>query len=68
MAAQDSLAAFDDNWGNHQIDDAHNCQWRVAKRPVGNVTPEDFAWTVSDIPEPEDGEVLLKPFILGSRR
>lgn len=48
-----------------QIDDGANYQWRVANRPVGNVAPTDFEWAVTEIPEPADGEVLLKTHYLG---
>ncbi|WOE75395.1 NADP-dependent oxidoreductase [Alterisphingorhabdus coralli] len=48
-----------------QIDDQANYQWRVARRTVGNVKPNDFAWAVGDIPEPGTGEVLLKTHYLG---
>lgn len=39
-----------------------NCQWRIARRPDGNVVPEDFAYTEEAIPAPGDGEVLLKNY------
>ncbi|MGA0266318.1 MAG: NADP-dependent oxidoreductase [Lysobacterales bacterium] len=42
-----------------------NCQWRVAARPVGNVKPSDFEYAETDIPEPGDGEFLLKTLYLG---
>ncbi len=50
-----------DKW----IDDEANYQWRVAARPVGNVVPTDFTWSVTDIPQPSEGEVLLKTHYLG---
>ncbi|MEP6012073.1 MAG: hypothetical protein ABJ237_12260, partial [Parasphingorhabdus sp.] len=61
----DKLTAFDALAADKRIDDSANYQWRVAARPVGNVLPDDFDWTVTDIPEPEDGEVLLKTHYLG---
>lgn len=61
----DKLTAFDALAADKRIDDSANYQWRVAARPVGNVLPDDFGWTVTDIPEPEDGEVLLKTHYLG---
>lgn len=59
------LAEFDALASDKRIDDNANYQWRVASRPVGNVVPSDFEWTVTDIPEPDDGEVLLKTHYLG---
>lgn len=60
-----NLSAFDDFANSLKIDDDANCQWRVARCPVGNVVPEDFEWVVTDIPEPGAGEVLLKTHYLG---
>ena len=37
-----------------------NCQWLVARRPSGNVVAEDFQYREVPIPEPGDGEFLLK--------
>jgi NADPH-dependent curcumin reductase len=59
------LSAFDAFADTLKIDEEANCQWRVARRPVGNVVPEDFEWTVTDIPDPGEGEVLLKTHYLG---
>ena len=42
-----------------------NCQWRVAARPVGKPKPGDFAYTEEPIPEPGDGEFLLRVHYLG---
>ncbi len=42
------------------MDESKNCQWRVARRPVGNVVADDFLYTEEDIPRPGDGEFLLK--------
>lgn len=50
---------------NYQAKDGVNCRWRIAQRPVGNVQPEDFAWTEEPIPIPKDGEVLLETMYLG---
>jgi len=61
----DGMDAFDTLAANKRIDDSANYQWRVASRPVGNVVPSDFEWTVSEIPEPAEGEVLLKTHYLG---
>ena len=41
-----------------------NCQWRVARRPQGNVVREDFQYTEEDIPTPGDGEFLLKTYYI----
>ncbi|MEL7536629.1 MAG: NADP-dependent oxidoreductase [Pseudomonadota bacterium] len=60
-----ALATFDRLSAERTIDDDANYQWRVARRPVGNVTPDDFAWHVADVPEPGPGEVLLKTHYLG---
>ena len=59
------LADFDALAADKRIDDDANYQWRVADRPDGNVVPSDFEWAVTDIPEPADGEVLLKTHYLG---
>ena len=37
-----------------------NCQWRVARRPDGNVRPEDFEYREEPIPAPGEGEFLRK--------
>ena len=60
----DALEAFDCHAGL-SIDDHHNYQWRVASRPRANVTPGDFSWGFEPIPQPGDGEVLLKTHYLG---
>ena len=41
-----------------------NCQWRVARRPAGNVVAEDFEYREVPIAEPGDGEFLLKTLYL----
>ena len=46
------------------MNEAKNCQWRVARRPKGNVVSEDFEYRETDIPEIQDGEVLLKTLYL----
>lgn len=58
LAEFDALAA-------RVIDEDANYQWRIARRPVGNVRPEDFEWHVTDVPEPGEGEVLLRAHYLG---
>jgi len=59
-----ALTAFDVH-ADYAIDDNASYQWRIAKRPVGNVRPEDFAWHAEPVPEPGDGEVLLRTHYLG---
>ena len=46
------------------MNEAKNCQWRVARRPEGNVVREDFEYKEIDIPDIQDGEVLLKTLYL----
>ena len=41
-----------------------NCQWRVARRPDGNVVRDDFLYTEESIPSPGDGEFLLKTYYI----
>ena len=45
--------------------DGVNCQWRIAKRPVGNVSPDDFEWHEEPLQTLKDGEVLLETMYLG---
>jgi NADPH-dependent curcumin reductase CurA len=47
------------------FDPARNQQWRIARRPVGNVVPEDFAFHEVDVPEPGPGEALIRIHYLG---
>lgn len=44
--------------------DDRNCQWRVARRPDGNVVREDFLYSEEDVPSPVDGEFLLKTYYI----
>lgn len=64
MSVAEALASFDDLAGREMAEDA-NCQWRIARRPEGNVRPDDFAFHTEAIPEPGEGEVLLKTLYLG---
>ena len=41
-----------------------NCQWRIARRPAGNVVAEDFAYHEEAIPEPGPGQFLLRVLYL----
>lgn len=40
--------------------DTINRQYRLARRPVGMVQPEDFEYAETPIPEPADGEFLVR--------
>lgn len=64
MTRANALAEFD-SLAAREIDEDANCQWRIARRPEGNVRPGDFEWHVTGIPEPADGEVLLRTHYLG---
>ncbi len=46
------------------MDEARNCQWRIARRPSGTVTRDDFAYSEEDIPQPGSGEILLRTLYL----
>ena len=46
------------------MNEDRNCQWRIARRPDGNVVAEDFLYTEEDIPSPDDGEFLLKTYYI----
>ena len=59
-----ALAAFD-KFASMSIDEDANYQWRIARRPDGNVVPDDFEWHHEPIPEPGEGEVLLRTLYLG---
>jgi NADPH-dependent curcumin reductase CurA len=41
-----------------------NRQWRLAARPVGLVKRSDFDFTEADVPDPGDGEVLVRVLYL----
>ena len=38
----------------------NNRQWILKKRPVGNIDLSDLELIENDIPEPEEGEALLR--------
>ena len=42
------------------MNEDRNCQWRVARRPDGNVDAGDFEYTEAAVPEPEKGEFLVR--------
>ena len=46
------------------MNEDRNCEWRVARRPDGNVVAEDFEYTESPIPEPGPGEFLTRTMYL----
>ena len=41
-----------------------NHQWRLASRPIGDVKESDFQWVASPLPEPGDGELLVRNLYL----
>lgn len=59
------LASFDELARGKVIDEGRNFQWRVARKPSGELSPADFEWHTSDIPAPGPGQVLLKTHYLG---
>lgn len=46
------------------MNEERNCQWRIARRPDGNVVRDDFLYTEEDIPQPGPGEFLLKTYYI----
>lgn len=46
------------------MNEQRNCQWLVARRPQRNVTDDDFEYRETTIPEPGQGEFLLKTLYL----
>jgi NADPH-dependent curcumin reductase CurA len=44
--------------------DGLNRQWLLARRPRGAISSEDFRWTESSIPEPREGEILVRNLCL----
>ena len=46
------------------MDENRNCQWRIARRPDGNVVRDDFLYAEEEIPRPGDGEFLLKTYYI----
>ena len=41
-----------------------NYQWRLARRPIGNIQDGDLVWHQESIPSPNDGEVLVRTIYL----
>jgi len=64
VSVSDALTSFESH-KHHTIDEDRNYQWRIARRPDGNVRPADFEWHREPIPEPGKGEVLLRTHYLG---
>jgi len=46
------------------VNEERNCQWRIARRPDGNVVRDDFLYAEEDIPQPGPGEFLLKTYYI----
>ena len=46
------------------INEQKNCQWRIARRPSGNVVNEDFSYHEEEIPVIRNNELLLKTLYL----
>ena len=46
------------------MNDDRNCQWRIARRPDGNVVPADFEYREEAIPVPGEGEFLVRTLYL----
>src|SRR5512144_492547 len=44
--------------------DPVNRQWLLARRPLGLVQTEDFRWAEAPVPEPAEGEVLVRNLYL----
>jgi NADPH-dependent curcumin reductase CurA len=44
--------------------DPINRQWLLARRPRGLASAEDFRWVEGPVPEPDDGEVLVRNLYL----
>lgn len=42
-----------------------NRQWLLARRPVGALTMDDFRYHEAAVPEPKDGEVLVRTLYFG---
>ena len=45
--------------------DTINRRWLVARRPVGPVKVEDFAYEEGTVPSPQDGELVLRTLYFG---
>lgn len=58
------MTSFDALSKDKTIQDGVAQQWVIARRPEGNVRPEDFAWRERALPALDPGEVLLKTLYL----
>ena len=58
------MTTFPDLSASVTMDSTLNQQWTVARRPDGNVRPEDFAWKERPLPDLQSGEVLLQTLYL----
>lgn len=45
--------------------DTVNRQWLLARRPVGDVKPDDFRFAEGAVPTPGDGDVLVRSLFFG---
>ena len=41
-----------------------NRQWLLASRPVGGVKESDFSWRETPVPQPEEGQILVRTLYL----
>jgi len=41
-----------------------NQMWKLTSRPVGRFKPEDFTWAEEPLPDPQDGQVLVRQVYL----
>jgi NADPH-dependent curcumin reductase CurA len=46
------------------MQEGKNRQWLLARRPSGAISPEDFRLNRADIPEPGEGEILVRNIYL----
>jgi NADPH-dependent curcumin reductase CurA len=44
--------------------ESRNRQWILHARPAGRLTGEEFRWIKAPIPQPSDGQVLIRPLWL----
>jgi hypothetical protein len=40
--------------------ESKNCRWILNSRPAGKLTGEEFRWNEAPIPEPSDGQMLIR--------
>jgi NADPH-dependent curcumin reductase CurA len=46
---------------------AKNRQWLLSARPDGPLTGAEFRWTATEVPQPSDGQVLVRNLWLSPR-